>query len=148
MVDPGTQHGTDAGSALPLVPCVGAIVHDPDRRLLLIQRGHEPHRGLWSLPGGRVEAGETAEQAVVREVREETGLVVTAGGVVGRVRIPASSAVYDVVDLACTLGAPDQVPVAGDDAADVRFVDAATLEGLTCTPSLIETLRGWGVLPD
>jgi 8-oxo-dGTP diphosphatase len=130
------------------VPCVGAVVHDAARRLLLIQRGHEPHRGLWSLPGGRVEPGETVEQAVVREVREETGLEVTAGAVVGRVRIDAGAAVYDVVDLACALSPPDQVPVAGDDAADVRFADAATLATMACTPRLIETLRAWAVLPD
>ena len=139
---------TDGAGTRPVVPCVGAIVHDAAGRLLVIQRGHEPHRGLWSLPGGRVEPGETAAQAIVREVREETGLEVSAGPVVGRVLIAARRGDYDVVDLACTLSAPDQVPVAGDDAADVRFVDAATLAGLTCTPSLLETLREWGVLPD
>ena len=53
---------------------MGAVIHDPAGRLLLIRRGHDPHRGLWSLPGGRIEAGESPEQAVVREVREETGL--------------------------------------------------------------------------
>jgi mutator protein MutT len=127
---------------------VGAIVHDTERRLLLIQRGHEPHPGLWSLPGGRVEPGETVEQAVVREVREETGLVVTAGAVVGRVRIESAAAVYDVADLACVLSSADQVPVAGDDAEDVRFADAVTLAGLECTPQLVETLREWAVLPD
>lgn len=137
----------DGAGARPVVPCVGAIVHDAVGRLLVIQRGHDPHRGLWSLPGGRVEPGETAEQAIVREVREETGLQVSPGSVVGRVRIAAPAADYDVADLACTLSTPDQVPVAGDDAADVRFVDATTLAGLTCTPSLIETLREWGVLP-
>jgi mutator protein MutT len=57
-----------------VVRCVGAVIHDPTGRLLLIRRGHDPHRGLWSLPGGRIEAGESPEQAVVREVREETGL--------------------------------------------------------------------------
>jgi hypothetical protein len=55
--------------------------------------------------------------------------------------------VYDVVDLACTLVAPGEVPVAGDDAADVQFADAAVLAALDCTPLLVETLRGWGVLP-
>jgi ADP-ribose pyrophosphatase YjhB (NUDIX family) len=148
MLEGAGAPGTDGESARPVVPCVGAIVHDADRRLLLIQRGHDPHRGLWSLPGGRVEPGETVEQAIVREVREETGLEVSAGAVVGRVRIDGSAAVYDVVDLACVLTPPHQVPVAGDDAADVRFADAATLAGLECTPSLIETLREWGVLPD
>jgi 8-oxo-dGTP diphosphatase len=130
-----------------VVPCVGAVVHDARGRLLLIRRGHEPGKGRWSLPGGRVEAGETATQAVEREVREETGLVVRAGDPVGRVRIPAGSVVYDVVDLACTLVDADAEPTAGDDADAVTFADAATLDSLPCTPDLVATLRDWGVLP-
>jgi ADP-ribose pyrophosphatase YjhB (NUDIX family) len=130
-----------------LVACVGAVVLDDAGRLLLIRRGHDPHAGLWSLPGGRVEDGETDEQAVRREVLEETGLSVRPGAVVGRVRIPAGAVVYDVVDLACTLDPPGQQPVAGDDATDVVLADAATLDRLPCTPRLVDTLRGWGVLP-
>jgi len=129
------------------VPCVGAVVLDDAGRLLLVRRGHDPHAGLWSLPGGRVEDGESDEQAVRREVLEETGLRVSAGAVVGRVRIPAGAVVYDVVDLMCTVDPPGQQPVAGDDATDVVLADAAALDQLPCTPRLVETLRGWGVLP-
>ena len=60
---------------------VGAVILDGDR-VLLIQRGHEPLRGEWSLPGGAVEIGETLEAAVAREVREETSLDVVVGPVV------------------------------------------------------------------
>jgi 8-oxo-dGTP diphosphatase len=130
---------------LPLVPCVGAVVHDAAGRLLLIRRAHEPGRGLWSLPGGRVEAGESAAEAVQREVREETGLDVRAGAPVGTVQLPGPGVVFDVVDLTCTLTDPEQEPVPGDDADAVLFADATTLAGLTCTPGLLDTLRGWGV---
>ena len=54
---------------------------------------------------------------------------------------------YDVLDLACTLVPPVGTPVAGDDAAGVLFAGPAELERLECTPSLVETLREWGVLP-
>ena len=138
---------TAAEDPPPVVACVGAVVLDPGGRLLLIRRGNEPGRGLWSVPGGRVEAGESVAAAVEREVREETGLAVRAGAEVGRVRVPGRGVVYDVVDLACTLLDPGATPVAGDDADAVTFADAADLERLTCTPRLLETLRGWGVLP-
>jgi 8-oxo-dGTP diphosphatase len=130
-----------------VVPCVGAVLHDEAGRLLLIRRRHAPHAGSWSLPGGRVEHGETPEQAVEREVREETGLEVRAGAEVGRVRVPGEGVVYDVVDIACALVSPGQEPVAGDDASDAVFADAAALDRLPCTPSLVETLREWDVLP-
>ena len=136
-----------ADAPLPVVACVGAVVLDPGGRLLLIRRGNEPGRGLWSVPGGRVEPGESVAAAVEREVREETGLAVRAGAEAGRVRIPGPGVVYDVVDLTCTLLDPAATPVAGDDADAVTFADAADLERLTCTPRLLETLRGWGALP-
>jgi len=61
---------------------VGAVVVRDDA-LLMVKRAHEPGRGLWSLPGGRVEHGEHLSAAVAREVREETGLEVEVGDLLG-----------------------------------------------------------------
>ncbi|WP_308123522.1 NUDIX domain-containing protein [Modestobacter marinus] len=135
------------GGPMPEVACVGAVVHDEAGRLLLIRRGHAPSAGLWSVPGGRVEPGETEAEAVVREVAEETGLRVVPRSVVGRVRIPGDGVVFTVTDWLCTLAEPDQVPVAGDDADDVLFVDAGALAALEMAPGVVTALGSWGVLP-
>ena len=135
------------GIRLPEVPCVGAVVHDALGRLLLIRRGQAPSAGLWSVPGGRMERGESEAEAVVREVAEETGLLVRPERVLGRVRIDGDGVVFTVADWACTLTAPDPRPVAGDDAADVAFVDAAGLAALDMAPGVVTALSGWGVLP-
>ena len=135
------------GRAVPEVPCVGAVVHDVRGRLLLVRRGHAPSAGLWSVPGGRMEPGETEVQAVVREVAEETGLRVRPDRVLGRVRIDGDGVVFTVTDWACTLLDPAARAVAGDDAADVVFVDAAGLAALDMAPGVVGALTGWGVLP-
>ncbi len=66
--------------ARPIVG-VGAVVLD-ENSVLLIRRGQEPLKGQWSIPGGAVEIGERLDEAVAREVREETGLDVVVGPVV------------------------------------------------------------------
>jgi 8-oxo-dGTP diphosphatase len=128
-----------------LIACVGAIITDAGGRLLLIRRGHEPGRGLWSLPGGRVEPGETDEQAVAREVREETGLSVRPGRLVGTVRRDAPGGrVFDIRDYAAAV--TGGTLAAGDDADDARWVGRAELAELPLTHGLADALARWAVL--
>jgi ADP-ribose pyrophosphatase YjhB (NUDIX family) len=128
------------------VPCAGAIVLDASGRLLLVRRGRPPAQGRWSLPGGRVEPGETPAQAAVREVREETGLDVVVSRLVGSVRRPGpAGSVYLIDDFACTVRGG--VLRAGDDADDARWVTAAELAALPLSDGLLEALTGWQVLP-
>ena len=124
-----------------VVPCVGALAYDVDGRLLLVRRRNEPGRGLWSVPGGRVEPGETDAQAVIREMVEETGLTVEPGELVGRVRRGS----YDIADYRCTVVGGTLRP--GDDATDARWCDAAALAALPLVPLLHDTLRSWDALP-
>lgn len=63
-----------------------AVVEFPDGRILLVRRGTIVFKGYWALPGGRVDSGENAEQAIVREVKEETGLDVDIVEKVGEYR--------------------------------------------------------------
>ena len=136
--------------SVPRVQCVGAVITDDQGRLLLIERGHDPGKGLWSVPGGRIEAGETDEQAVVREVREETGLTVTCGRLLGSAELPGlHGSIVEVRDyLAATApGLPGQIPVAGDDAAAARWVTPAELRAMDAggelTPGLLAALQSW-----
>ncbi len=125
----------------PGVPCVGGLAYDADGRLLLIRRRNEPGRGLWSVPGGRVEAGESDADAVVREMAEETGLVVRPGALIGRVR----RGPFAIADYRCSVVGGTLRP--GDDATAARWCDAATLTGLPLVPLLYDTLREWDALP-
>lgn len=126
------------------IPCVGAIIKDSGGRLLLIKRGHAPQAGRWSLPGGRVEPGETDQQAVIREIREETGLDIRCDQLVGSVQRLSPDAVLEIRDYAATV--TGGTLGAGDDAADVRWVSPAELGRLPLTTGLAETLADWGVL--
>ncbi len=128
-----------------VIPCVGAVVTDGQGRLLMIKRGHEPGAGLWSIPGGRIEPGETDAEALVREMFEETGLVVEVGSLIGSVQRPGlAGAVIDIRDYAAMVTGGTLRP--GDDAADARWVDLADLGSLAITEGLIEALTEWGVL--
>jgi 8-oxo-dGTP diphosphatase len=128
-----------------VIPCVGAVVTDAQGRLLMIKRGHEPGAGLWSIPGGRIEPGETDAEALVREMLEETSLTVAPGRLLGRVQRPGpGGAVIDIRDYAATV--VGGTPRPGDDAADVRWVAAGELDSLEITEGLIEALTDWGVL--
>jgi ADP-ribose pyrophosphatase YjhB (NUDIX family) len=128
-----------------VIPCVGAVVTDGQGRLLMIQRGHDPGAGLWSIPGGRIEPGETDAQALAREMLEETNLQVKVGRFIGGVQRPGlGGAVVDIRDYAVTV--TGGTLRAGDDAADARWVTAAEMARLEVTEGLIEALTEWGVL--
>ncbi len=128
------------------VPCVGAVVSDGAGRVLVVKRARPPGEGLWSIPGGRVEPGESAVQAVRREVFEETGLRIDVGDVLGTVELAADGAhVYVVTDFAARVATGSvRDPVAGDDAAAVRWVTRLEVDALDTTAGLVETLAAWG----
>jgi len=131
------------------VPCVGAVIRDSAGRLLLILRRNEPGAGLWSIPGGRIEDGESDEQAVLREVREETGLTVQCGALLGSVERPGlPGMVIDIRDYAAVITGGELA--AGDDAADTRWASPAGLAAMDAagklTPGLLAALLSWNAV--
>jgi len=129
------------------VPAVAAVIVQ-DGCLLLIKRGEAPSKGKWSIPGGRVEWGETLVEAVKREVREETGLEIEVGGVAGVFDLIADSEIdesfhYVIIDyFASPVGGTLS---SGSDAADARWVDLAEIGSYELTPALFERLKAMGV---
>ncbi|MGH2747759.1 MAG: NUDIX hydrolase [Actinomycetota bacterium] len=124
---------------------VGAIVTDGER-LLMVRRAKDPGRGLWSLPGGRVERGEYLGDALSREVKEETGLDIEVEGFAGILEVVGDESHYVILDfLARRVSETDPEP--GDDVDRAEWVPFERVPELDCTPRFVETLRGWGVLP-
>ena len=123
---------------------VGAVVLNHGR-VLLVRRGGQPSSGRWSLPGGLVELGETAAEAIRREIREECGIEITVVGVAGvvdRVTRDADGRVryhYVLVDY---LALPQsEAIVAGTDAAECRWVEIERLGELDTTEGLADMIR-------
>jgi 8-oxo-dGTP diphosphatase len=123
--------------------CVGALARRGDE-LLLVRRGTDPGRGLWSLPGGRVETGETLADAVVRELREETGVEGTCGAFVGWVERIGVDFHFVILDFEVEVAGD---PIAGGDADEARWVAISSLDDhVVLVDGLADFLRDRGVI--
>nr|WP_320016029.1 NUDIX hydrolase [uncultured Desulfobacter sp.] len=122
---------------------VGAVVFK-DNRVLLVKRGNPPARGVWAIPGGSVELGETLQKAAEREIFEETGIVIKAGEPIfsfeyihrddkDRVRFH-----YYIVDLAASYLSGEPTP--GDDALDAGWFSREALARLNVNPPTLKLL--------
>jgi ADP-ribose pyrophosphatase YjhB (NUDIX family) len=117
---------------------VGAIVFDDTGRVLLVERGKHPSAGLWSVPGGKLEPRETLAQAVAREVREETGLIVEVGALACVLERMADD--YHFVLLDYFARVTGGTLAAASDARAARFVDLEQLRTLPLTEGLADVL--------
>ena len=124
---------------------VGAVCTHDDA-LLLIRRGRGPAAGEWSVPGGRVERGESLHEAVVRETAEETGLEVVVDRFLGWVERIDDEYHYVILDFAVTALDPTRTPVAGDDAAEAAWVPRHDVADLRLVHGLYDALRDWAIL--
>ena len=108
--------------------------------MLLVRRGHPPGEGTWSLPGGKVELGESLVRAVTREILEETSLHVRVRSLVEVVEIVGNGYHYVVLDYLCELDPPDQQPRAASDAADLAWVSFDELAARGATDAVIRVV--------
>jgi mutator protein MutT len=120
----------------------GVVVHDG--RVLLIRRGKEPLKGRWVVPGGTLELGETLEQALVRELEEETGLTVRPLElltVFERIERAEEGFAYHyvIVDYLCEL--VSGTPRAGSDALEVALVAPEDLASFDLPPKALEVVQ-------
>lgn len=123
-----------------------AVIRNADGHYLLVRRANPPEQGRWTLPGGRVDPGETLAQAAIREVREETGLVVRIIRPLGQLHMPdGRGGLYEIHDfLAEWIGG---AMMAGDDAAAVGWFSPEALADLPLTTDLLGYLSRYGVYP-
>lgn len=119
---------------------VGVFVFDAVGRVLLIERGRPPGKGLWSVPGGRVEWGEAVVDACRREVLEETGVVVDVGPLVTWIERMDDAHHYVILDFVAAPSEPAPQPVPGDDAAQARWLMQDELDRLPLTCGLLAVL--------
>ena len=119
---------------------VGVFVFDAAGRVLLIERGRAPARGLWSVPGGKVEWGEAVVDACRREVLEETGVEIAVGPLVTWIERMDDAHHYVILDFVATPTRPAGAPVPGDDAAQARWLTQQELERLPLTAGLLPVL--------
>jgi len=129
------------------VVCAG-VVDVEDGKLLLVRRKNAPSAGRWSLPGGRVEQGESLKAAAAREAAEETGLVLEIGEPVGTAEIHAGDQLLYVTDFSAKRSIASSLPLAGDDALDARFVALGDVKSLELADGLERWLIEHGILVD
>ena len=124
--------------------CVGAVLVR-NQKILLIQRKNSPAKNLWSIPGGRLNQGESWQAAVEREVREETALVASCGSLIGWVERKYDDRRYLIADFQIEADNLEEASP-GDDAIDLVFASRRQLGELELPPGLIEFLTQRTVL--
>ncbi|MEM9964771.1 MAG: NUDIX hydrolase [Asticcacaulis sp.] len=118
--------------------CVG-VVCIRDDKVLLIRRGRPPRQGHWSIPGGKLEFGETLHDAALRELHEETGCTARIGRLIQVYELIEEGFHYVLVDYLATYVQGE--PQAADDASEARFVSFDEAEALMVEPDLKDVIR-------
>ena len=141
-----SNNESELNSDRPVVG-VGAVAIDSGR-ILMVKRGAPPSVGLWSVPGGKVEPGESLPRAVEREVSEETGLEVVCGAFVGHTEAIGGHHHYVILDYYVSVRPGDVDSIRpGSDASDVEWVELGEVSALPLVPGLASFLAQHAIIP-
>jgi len=140
-----------SGNLYPLAPRVGiGAITIHKGRILLVKRGAEPSRGLWAIPGGTLELGETMQECAAREILEETGIIIRVGACIyvfdflerdaeGKIKFH-----FVIVDFAGEYVSGE--PKGADDADEARFVAPEELKELPVAKNTLKALKEIGFI--
>ena len=121
----------------PLV-AVGAVIFNNEGKVLLVKRKNPPNKGSWAIPGGKVKYGETLEEAVKREIKEETNLDVKVKEPLAIVEIIKEGFHYVIIDFICEIIGGEVK--ASSDAEEAKFFSIEEIKELKTSPTTIEML--------
>jgi len=121
----------------PLV-AVGAVIFDNEGKVLLVKRKHAPNKGNWAIPGGKVKYGETLEEAIRREMKEETNLDINVKEPLAIVEIIKEGFHYVIIDFICEIAGGELR--AGSDAGEAKFFSIEEIKKLYTSPTTVEML--------
>ncbi len=123
---------------------VSAVIFNGQQQVLLIKRNKAPACGLWSIPGGKQEAGESLIAACQREVYEETGLSVGVKHIVAVVERNMPPFHYVIIDFFAVLTGENTQPKAASDVSDARWIDIRSIHEYDLVPGLLVIIdRTW-----
>ncbi|MGR8999003.1 MAG: NUDIX hydrolase [Gammaproteobacteria bacterium] len=120
---------------------VGGIVFKHQKQVLMIRRNQPPAKGFWSIPGGKLEPGESLAEACQREIKEETGLETEVKNIVAVAERRIEGFHYVIIDFLAILKAEANIfPVAQSDAAKARWISLEHLSDYNLVPGLAEII--------
>ena len=121
----------------PLV-AVGAVIFNNEGKVLLVKRKHPPNKGSWAIPGGKVKYGETLEEAIKREMKEETNLDIKVEEPLAIVEIIKEGFHYIIIDFICEVKGGELK--AGSDAEEAKFFSIEEIKKINTSPTTVEML--------
>ncbi len=123
----------------PLVAVGGLVKQGKEDKFLLVRRSKPPNMDSWAIPGGKVEFGETLQEALKREIMEETGLLVEPTELLALIQIMKEGYHYVIMDFICDIKGGSLG--ASSDAKEAKFFSLSEIRGLDTSPTTLDMIE-------